>query len=408
MKKTGIFFLSQVIFIFAAASAEMFTWTSVLEEALKINPVLENARSTLELADISYKSSYLNFFPDLSGSMSMRRSDSGSTSYGIGLNSSLSLFRGFKNVNEVKSKKANLTVQEATYKRKLADFVYDLRMAYAELLKTQMTEGLLSDIQSRRKNNMELVKLRYDAGREDRGAYLRSEADFLQSEYEMKSEERNFRIVRAKLLKNIGKDIYGVISVTGTFKVPEIDEKPSRALLESTPDYIIAKYRLDISELDLKSKYGDFYPNLSASGSVSRSGAEWFPDQDSWSVGLSLSYPFFSGGKDFYELKSAKLNWMITENDLENTGYDLMFQIESAYNDLIDSVEFYKVREKYYSARKERSDISREKYINGLISYQDWDSIENEYINAQKSLLDAEYNVFASWAKWLKVVGEEE
>lgn len=408
MKK--ILLIVYILFVICISSiyADTVTWNDVLNEALSKNPEITNARNSLKLSDISYRRSFLNYYPDLSGSMSMRKSDSSDTSYSYGLNSRLAIFKGFKNITEVKLKKTNLTIQEATYKRSLADFVYNLRISFAVVLRTQMTSKLLDEIQIRRKNNMDLVELRYDAGREDKGAYLRSEADYLQAEYETQSENRNYKIVRAELLKNIGKDIYEVIDVTGTFNISEIKDKPSRELLQINPDYIIIKHRLEASKYELKYKYGDFYPDIGLSGSVSRSGDTWPPEENSWSAGLSLSYPFFSGGRDFYDLKSAKLNQLISENDLRNSEYELMFRMESAYNNIIDSVEFYKVKEKYYSARKERSKISREQYINGLISYQDWDSIENAFINTQKSLIDAQYNVFASWAKWLKVIGEEE
>lgn len=408
MKKTILFIYTCLFCSLGSIYANALIWNEVLEEALDKNPELANARNSLELSDISYRSSFTNYYPNISGNMGARKSDSNDTSYSYGLNGSLSIFKGFRNITETKIKKTNLSIQEARYKRSLSDFVYNLRISFAQVLKTQMNISLLKEIQVRRKNNMELVELRYDAGREDRGAYLRLEADYLQSKYETESEERSYKIVQASLLKNIGKDIYEIINVTGTFNIPAIKEKPSKELLQSNPDYIAAKYKLEVSEYELKYEYGNFYPDLGLSSSLSKSGSNWPPEDDSWSVGLSLSYPFFSRGKDFYDLKTSKLNKIMSQNNLEGIEYELMYEIENAYNNLIDSIEYYKVKEKYYSARRERSEISREKYLNGLISYEDWDWIENEFINAQKSLLDGEYNIFAVWAKWLKVIGEEE
>ena len=66
------------------------------------------------------------------------------------------------------------------------------------------------------------------------------------------------------------------------------------------------------------------------------------------------------------------------------------------------------MRKKFSDALKVRVEIAMEKYKSGLISYQEWDKIENEFIDSERSLLDAEYNVFSSWAQWLKVTGKEE
>ncbi len=215
--------------------------------------------------------------------------------------------------------------------------------------------------------------------------------------------------VRLAGLGEMGRDEFEVISVSGTFKVTPPEEISSfHQLMEKTPDYIVSKYEVDSSIYSSKSTGANFYPQISMSGRTSRAGSGWPPERGRWSVGLSLSYPFFSGGKDIYNSKIAKINVSRTKENHRRTKQDILYELQQAYGDLIDSIYNVRVREKYFEASIEQAKISRVKYVNGLISYSDWNIIENDFINSEKNLLNAELDAFTAMASWKKVLGEVE
>jgi len=401
--------------------AKALVWEDVLSEAKKKNPGIISAHQSLKSASLSYKSSFTNFLPQLSASAGWRKSSSITSfesfaeggreneEFNYGISGRLSIFSGFKNSSKLKQKRAELKREEAKFKRTVSDTVYDLKVAFAQVLRGQKTISLSEEILKRRRENTQLVKLRYEAGREDKGAYLRSEADLYQAEYETSSAKRNLKTQQTKLSKEMGRDEFEVIAVSGTLKVvPPEGILSFQELLVKSPDYLVARYGVDSSKYNLRYTRGAFYPQISFSGSTSRSGPEWPLERARWNVGLSLSYPFFSGGKKIYDLKIARIDKVKSEENLREVKQEILFQIEQVYNGLIDAVENVKVREKYFVASQERAKISRVKYINGLISYQDWDTIENEFINSKKSLLGAKFNAFVARAEWKRVLGEGE
>ncbi len=401
--------------------AEALVWEDVLAEAEKKNPGIISAHQSLKSARLSYRSAFTNFLPQLSASAGWKKSSSitsfesfaegGSENeeFNYGISGKLSIFSGFKNSSKLKQERAELKREEAKFKRTVSDTVYDLKVAFAQVLRGQKTISLSEEILKRRRENTQLVKLRYEAGREDKGAYLRSEADLYQAEYETSSAKRNLKTQQTKLSKEMGRDEFEVIAVSGTLKVvPPEGILSFQELLVKSPDYLVARYGVDSSKYNLRYTRGAFYPQISFSGSTSRSGPEWPLEKARWNVGLSLSYPFFSGGKKIYDLKIARIDKVKSEENLREVKQEILFQIEQVYNGLIDAVENVKVREKYFIASQERAKISGVKYINGLISYQDWDTIENEFINSKKSLLGAKFNAFVAWAEWKRVLGEEE
>jgi outer membrane protein TolC len=72
---------------------------------------------------------------------------------------------------------------------------------------------------------------------------------------------------------------------------------------------------------------------------------------------------------------------------------------------LSDALEALEVSRTLLAATTERSRIAQEKYINGLLTYDAWDIIENDYISSQANLLNAQKNVLTADAGWQKSYG---
>jgi len=404
-------FLFLVLIKSVSAQAETLTWEDVLSEAKRKNPELLKAEESIKQARLNYYRSFSNFLPQVSFSAGVNESGtpglSSSRDYSYGISGRLSIFSGFSDLSNTRAKDLELKIYELKYKRTLSDLIYRLKKSFVELLWAQEMVKLSEEILKRREQNLKLVQFKYEAGREDKGSLLRVEADKLQAEYELARAKRNLRTASLQLIKEIGRDNFDVIVVTGSFSFDKSIEmsKSFKELVENTPEYLIAEYNLKKSELEITSARSEFYPEISLSGSSSKSGENWPPENERWSAGLSLSYPFFPGGKNIYDLKIAKTNKIIYEETLRSTKQQVFLNIETAYNSFLDSVENLKVREKYLTASEKQSKITSEKYINGLESYYNWYNVEENFINSKKSLLNAKKDAAISEINFKNILG---
>jgi outer membrane protein TolC len=145
------------------------------------------------------------------------------------------------------------------------------------------------------------------------------------------------------------------------------------------------------------------------SSGVSRSGDDWKAERESWRLGVQLSIPIFSGGgRDFVNTRMTRIKETIAGENLRQTRHRLGTEIHSAWVDLINARDNLDVRRKYLEASAEQSRIITTKYLNGLISYLEWNRVENEYISAQRSLLNAHRDVALALARWLRTLGRVE
>ena len=106
-----------------------------------------------------------------------------------------------------------------------------------------------------------------------------------------------------------------------------------------------------------------------------------------------------------YNLKIAETNKTIGEETFRQTKHSLSARIESALNGFIDAAQNIRVREKYLAASEEQSRITSEKYINGLESYYNWYSVEENFINSQNALLAAKKDAALAEANLKNVLG---
>ncbi|OGS27915.1 MAG: hypothetical protein A2297_04720 [Elusimicrobia bacterium RIFOXYB2_FULL_48_7] len=419
MKKT-ILFLALIFTPFLIISAHAqntptgapLEWDDVLKEAKSKNPALLSAEESLEQAKINYSMARSNFLPQIYTSAGASHTESSISgpddNFSLGLYGRMSLFSGFSDYSNLKSKDLALKAEEVRYQRAVSDLVYNLKRSFVNLLLAQEAVELNRNIVERRNKNYELVKIKYESGTEDKGSLLRLNADRLQAEFDLEKAKRALKEAAFALLQAIGSDKFELISVKGEFFVdlpaqePKFDE-----LLPLTPEYIIARYSYERSQYDVMSAKSAFYPSLTASAGASRYGDTISMDSDSWDAGLNLTWTYYLfGGRDVNNYKLAKKSRVIAGNTFRNTRLSLYVKLNSAWNDMVNASENYSIRKKYLEASAEQSRITTEKYMNGLATYTEWYSIENDYINSENSVLSAKMNEMILDAAWKNALGE--
>ena len=84
----------------------------------------------------------------------------------------------------------------------------------------------------------------------------------------------------------------------------------------------------------------------------------------------------------------------------------LLARLEATYDGYLTAAESVLTTQKYLEASGEQARIADVKYVNGLMSYQDWYIIENDYVNARKNLLNAQGGLATAEAAWKNLLGQ--
>ncbi|MFA6169644.1 MAG: TolC family protein [Candidatus Margulisiibacteriota bacterium] len=396
--------VSLLLIFFLTGQAFSLTWREALELAPRNSNEIKSARKQLEVAQWTYYKSYSGFLPQVSASLSTGQSENSSgqsTSYTYGLNVSQALFKGFSNYYNVTSANASLNYYQASLQFNEADYYYQLRQAYVNLYISQRNLSMLKQIRESRSENARMIKLLYDSGKEDNGNYLRTQAQLKEADYNVVSAGRQLELTRLKLAQILNADAGSAESVN----LSAVETPDYNALLKAAPAYKIAKSQLEISSLQQQSTISEFLPSISLQGSYSKSGSSWPPDSSNKSLSLSLSYSLFPGGSNIADRVITNAQYDKAKEDYAKTEKDLFYTLKQNYLQLQDAVEDLLIQQEYLAASTERSRIAQVKYLNGLVTYTEWDQIQNEYISAQNSLLNANKSALLAEASWYKSFG---
>ncbi|MDD4956310.1 MAG: TolC family protein [Candidatus Omnitrophica bacterium] len=387
------------------------TWKDCVLEAIEHNPDLEAAFERIKQAKADRDIVISGAAPQVTGSGSGSRSKSSgrkeANSFSYGVTGQQLVFDGFKTSSEVSA--AIKTMEAARYDLDVvsSDIRLNLRDAFATLLRAQELVGLTENIAERRKQSLELVRLRYKAGREHRGALLTAEADLAQAEFEVAQAERNISLAQRGLIKALGRERFSPIKVQGDFQVKEVGRvKPDlENLADTTPLLMELIARKEASKFGVMSAESDFFPQVYLNTSLGETASDWPPRKEEWSAGVSVSLPIFEGGSRIANVAKTKAKLRESRAD-ERSGRDgVLLTLEGAWKDLQDAMDSVSVKEKFLQATQERAKIADAQYSTGLISFDDWIIIEDNLVSAKKDFLNAQATVLTAEATWVQAKG---
>ena len=418
--KTAAIFL--IIICLSAAwlgklqAEEMLTWQACLAEAKKNHPDLIFAAESINEEKAGKAIAASGLYPQIEAALGASTAETEASggsktttdSYSYGLSGNQLIFDGLKTINEIKTAGQNLKVAEENYRFVSSGIRLDLRTAFVNLLKTQELVRVAEDIVKIRRDSLMLITLRYESGLEHRGALLTAQANLAEAEFALAQAKRDIEFIQRQLTKEMGRREFKPLFVKGDFIVRETaKEKPDfQDIVKKHPSVLQAAYRKNSAALGVKSAYGNFAPEISGSASTGKSSTHWPPENDRWSLGLSLNMPIFEGGLKTAQLSQAKALYNQAEVNALSIRDAAIVNLEQAWVALQDAIETVQVRVKSLEATVERSRIAEAQYSTGFINFDNWIIIENDLVSAKKNYLQAQANALLAEAGWIQAKGE--
>ncbi|MFM6929495.1 MAG: TolC family protein [Bdellovibrio sp.] len=385
--------------------------------------LVKRNNADLQYSEESYKSSQYQidasksgYMPQVSASLGYAKSGNNSSiaststgdSYTAAITASQNLFNGFADSAKVDQARGQSRVSEASLRSTKSQVSYDLKSAFATALYAKDSLKITEDIIKRRNDNMRIVELRYDSGRENKGSLLLSQAYFKQAKLDNLKAQHNREVSQSDLKKVTGLNVSESLEIKDDIPLntPSAVNPDFNAIATGTPDRQKYEAQIEVSQGALESTKSGFFPSLDLTGSVGQIGQNFYPnDYDRWSVGATLTLPLFSGGKDYYSTKSVASQLYAAKANLAGIEGSLLSTLKRAFATYVESVEQVAVDEAFLTAARTRADIARSKYNNGLMSFEDWDNIENDLINKTKSYITSKRDRIIAEASWEKAQG---
>ncbi len=395
-----------LLLIATRTEARNINWKEAIklaaENSLEYQAALANYTSVqaLEMGNLT------GFLPKLTATATGTHSGAPATdsthSYTAQLTLSQNLFAGFSDYNLFYLKRTNTQSALATFLNVRSRLSQELKQAYAELYYIQDYKKLVTDILRRRVENNSNVKLQYNVGRENKGSLLLSQSYVDSAEFDLLTTMHSEEIFIGNLKRILGGNSEETLFVTENISKEELAIKNPdfNKIAEQHPDVRIAKFDEEQAFYNKRISFAQFLPSLDFSGSYSYSGAVFMPDQDRWSLGLTLSIPLFEGLKSVSAYKSAQAKLEGGRFTALNTLLKVTNTLKQTFYSYSEAIQKEKIDESFRQAAILRAEVARNKYKNGFISFEAWDTVEADLITRQKEILFSEKNRIIKQSLW--------
>ena len=395
-----------------ADEIKILSWKQCISMTRNNNPLLVSARMEVQKAQADTGIAWSEVLPEISlYAQSSRGSDMGgptANSHSYGVTGNQLLFDGLKSVHQIKAAKLRTTAAAYNYRVVSSEVRLNLRLAFLELMKYQEEYKLYDEIRARRLDNYKLVLFKYQSGREHLGSMLMAKANLSEASFEVSEVKRNIEISKKGIINAIGKKInFNSVNVNYQF-VADINLKETPSFVKLAGNSPLIQQMLYLTRAgakDLQASYSSFYPKISLTASAGQSGSSWPPKQKDWSVGLSVSYPLFSGLENHYTIKKYKAELTNLKAQEQDTKNNVIYALEYRWIDMLNVSAKLEVYKENLKAAEERAKIARAQYPLGLIDFNNWIVIENALVSAKKNLLESKINLLTAEAYWIKAYG---
>ncbi len=393
---------------------------SALEQVWLRNPSLIRAKRALGLYDEKLAAAKGAYGPELNAKVSYSKRETikgESSTSGVqneastALELSQNLFSGLSTKAAVESARSDklISEQEAllSYSQIGVEFLKSYSSVYFALKSQKLTEEILG----RRKSNYELVKLRFEAGSENKGSLLVAKSSLDEAQFDVDKSSFDLNIA-TQTLEGLMATALGEVNQVEVIPTKTFAQTPAQIerlqeIEEAHPTIKSELSKIDKAKSAITTSRSSFFPKLGLSASFTQRDERFYPDQsEGWSAGLTLTIPLYRGGQDLHDLNATKIELERSVAALEKARYDQKNELTGALYNLRSATQRVRVSQSSMEAAKVRREISREKYNNGLLSFEDWSTIEDDYALKQKNYLEAQSAQTTAKANWMLATGD--
>jgi outer membrane protein TolC len=393
----------------------VLTWDDCVRLAIKENPDLQSSREGVLNSDAVRMGAYSALYPQISASFSDNRSYRGatlyspyvySTSYQEQISLSQTIFNGFATKGNIDQARAQLNLAFANLDSEKATVSYNLKASFAQLLYAQKLVKISQNVIDIQQGNARLVKLLYEGGSEDKGNMELSQANLDQALYSLDQAIRTRDLSGVQLGVYIGQNLTPPVVAEGDLLTDVLPTMPDfNKLAVLTPAYFQHKAEVDAAAAGITIATSGWYPTVTASASAYRADPQFPIKDDGWSAGFTVSYPIFEGGATYFDVKAADASFRQALDNLRSGTNDAALTLAQMFKSMVDQEDNVRIQQELLNATALRYKIAEADYRNGLMSFQDFNTITESYVGQLQTLLSAQLSAVLAEASWEQARG---
>ena len=421
MKKFFIIIISGLIF---CTSLNAETFSAALKKAYENNPELNAERESLNISEQDLKISKGSYLPTITLSGSKSREDTDKLTNRNGTDATITdvdpssqsititqTLIDFGRGAELAKSRIGIELAKSKLFKKEQEILYKSIQAYTGLITANEKLKINKSNVNLLDRQVETDRIRLERGNISLSDVAQSESSLAGAQAKLIQAENDFLTTKLNYENVIGKLNDPELLDKSSISKPILPEELNSAIAlskKNNPDLIIAQLEFEQSKKDTTSARSDLAPSATLSFDRSKTDdlSSTYDEKEKDTLKATVSWPFYSGGKNYANLnknkslelqKSLLLDNMIKKNQTDVASAWSNYQSNQS---LLNSVR----------AQVNAAEIANEGIVAEYNSGSDRTTLEviqsnSLLLNAQISLADSERNYVLSQFNLLKSVG---
>jgi outer membrane protein len=408
MKILKYFLLAAFIGILSNSVSNSQTIEITLKDAIRhaydSNPTIKKTENTIDAQESNIRASYGNLFPDLTFSGGWTRtnqvteagtifnnginipvdaSNETTNNYNLSLRSNVTLFDGFANMDNIDVYKHTKIQYQIQLQKLKQDIALKILASYIQVLKNEQIVAISDSTLRNSQAQLERIKIFVEVGRRTLTDIYTQDVQVAQNELALEQAKNNLNKSISDLAFNstlpldrnyaVNRNEFNIALSYETLEqyvsqnsnaeaLTIVARKNRRDLKGTTQNLDILQTRLEIARSTM------IFPTLSGFGSYSLSGREIgnISNQRVFTVGLTLSYPIFSGFQYDNQRQQAAINLLSAKEDIRQLENQISLEIKKAILDLKSLLKQIEITDRSVRSAEQNRTLAEESYRVGI------------------------------------------
>jgi outer membrane protein TolC len=297
---------------------------------------------------------------------------------------------------QVSIQQRNLDASQEDLRDATGLIVFNVKSAYYGLLRAEKSRDVLGETVKLFEKQLDQARGFYEAGVRSKFDVTNAEVELSNAKLNLIRAENALRIALVTLNNAMGVPDAPEYTIEDSlpFRKYEITfEEARNAAFLNRPDVRSTAARREAAEESLSFARRGYFPTLSGNANYIKAGETYPPDQDSWSAGVTLTIPLFSGFLTTHQVREARENLNVAKANEEALRQNVLLTVQQAHLSLLEAEERVGVAELTVKQAEENHAIAHGRYEAGVGS-------PIEETNALVNLSNARTNFIAALADY--------
>lgn len=297
------------------------------------------------------------------------------------------------------------------------DVIEQVTKSYYLVLVNETRVGLIDANIANLDSTLRETRILYENGFAEKIDVSRLQVQMNNLKAERKGVEQGVNVSKNLLKLSMGMPVAEEMILTDLLEGIDFDynlNDISNFSLQERVEVQQINYLRSLAELDIKNTYSQYIPKVEFRAGWGRNtgtndfsdvwkGDQWFSNS---AIGVNVSIPIFDGLRKKYTVQRKKIQLQTLDNQYKQLTNSLSQDLINAREALDVSLERLAVQQANLDLAKEVSDITREKYREGVGSNLEVLNAEEDYKESETNYLSALYDAIIAKVDLNKALGK--